>query len=117
MAYRLSSDRQPGINTANERKTKKKKKKIKSAAEIAADGFIKKFLAEVKNIAKADKPKLPKLPKPDIKTRKDSIKYSGHSPGYPKTLDVNYAKDLAAQKRQKTKTLSASVHQKKKTSE
>jgi len=111
MAYRLSSDRQPGINTANERKTKKKKKKIKSAAEIAADGFIKKFLAKIKN---RDLKNKPKLPKPDIKTRKDSVMYSGHSPGYPKTLDVNYAKDLAAQKKQKTKTLSASINKKKK---
>ena len=100
MAYRLSSDRQPGINTANKRKIKKKKKKIKSAAEIAADGFIKKFLAEIKNIAKEDKPK---ITKPDIKTRKDSVKYSGQSKGYPKTLDVRYAKDLALQKKLKKK--------------
>ena len=66
MAYRLSSDRQPGINTANERKTKKKKKKIKSAAEIAADGFIKKFLAEIKN---RDLKNKPKITKPDIKKK------------------------------------------------
>ena len=94
MAYRLSSNRQPGIKTANEKNTKKKKKKTK--AEIAADNFIKKFLAEVKKI---NKPKI----KPDVKTRKDSVMYSGQSKGYPKTLDVRYAKDLALQKKLKKK--------------
>ena len=94
MAYRLSSNRQPGIKTANERNTKKKKKKTK--AEIAADNFIKKFLAEVK---KNDKPKK----KPEIRTKKDSVMYSGQSKGYPNTLDIRYAKDLALQNKLKKK--------------
>ena len=94
MAYRLSSNRQPGIKTANEKNTKKKKKKTK--AEIAADNFIKKFLAEVK---KNDKPKK----KSEVRTRKDSVMYSGQSKGYPDTLDIRYAKDLALQNKLKKK--------------
>jgi hypothetical protein len=67
MAYRLSSNRQPGIKTANEKKPKKPKKK------------------------------------PEVKTRKDSVMYSGQSKGYPNTLDIRYAKDLALQKKLKKK--------------
>jgi hypothetical protein len=96
MAYRLSSNRQPGIKTANERNTKKNLLKKKTKAEIAADNFIKKFLAEVNKI---DKPKK----KPEVKTRKDSVMYSGQSKGYPNTLDIRYAKDLALQNKLKKK--------------
>jgi len=88
MAYRLSSNRQPGIETAN--------KKKKTKAEIAADNFIKKFLAEVK---KNDKPKK----KSEVRTIKDSVMYSGQSKGYPDTLDIRYAKDLALQNKLKKK--------------
>ena len=51
-------------------------------------------LAEVK---KNDKPKK----KPEIRTKKDSVMYSGQSKGYPNTLDIRYAKDLALQNKLK----------------
>ena len=86
MAYRLSSNRQPGIETAN--------KKKKTKAEIAADNFIKKFLAEVK---KNDKPKK----KPEVRTIKDSVMYSGQSKGYPDTLDIRYEKDYKLSQKSK----------------
>tara|TARA_R110002072_G_scaffold2945_1_gene22593 strand:- start:68 stop:289 length:222 start_codon:yes stop_codon:yes gene_type:complete len=69
MAYRLSSNRQPGIKKANTRKTKK--------------------------------PKVRKKNPQGIRTRKDSIMYSGQSKGYPDTLDVRYAKDAKLQERRK----------------
>lgn len=69
MAYRLSSNRQPGIKTANERKTKKRKVKEKNPQ--------------------------------GVRTRKDSVMYSGQSKGYPKTLDVRYAKDAKLQEQRK----------------
>ena len=71
MAYRLSSNRQPGIKTANERKTKKRKVKEKNSQ--------------------------------GVRTRKDSVMYSGQSKGYPNTLDIRYAKDLALQNKLKKK--------------
>jgi hypothetical protein len=37
------------------------------------------------------------------KPRKDGALFPGQSKGYPKTLDIRYAKDLAMQKKMKNK--------------
>ncbi len=37
------------------------------------------------------------------KPRKDGALFAGQSKGYPKTLDIRYAKDLAMQKKMKMK--------------
>ena len=44
-----------------------------------------------------------KIKPSSAKPRKDGALFPGQSKGYPKTLDIRYAKDLAMQKKMKNK--------------
>ena len=69
---------------------KKKKSKTKRSIGPAGASIVSKDGKKIK----------PSSKKP---TRKDGALFAGQSKGYPKTLDIRYAKDLAMQKKMKMK--------------
>ena len=68
---------------------KKKKSKTKRSIGPAGASIVSKDGKRIK----------PSSAKP----RKDGALFPGQSKGYPKTLDIRYAKDLAMQKKMKMK--------------